>query len=93
MPGLGGLILLLVFVQTMVDSTNPEFGSGSNIGGIGLVFILGMVVLLSGVVFMLIYAMKNPSFFKGQVIKRGDDSQVTEVIEVFDDGSGYPINR
>lgn len=93
MPGLGGLILLLVFVQTMVDSTNPDFGSGSNIGGLGLVFILGMVVLLSGVVFMLIYAMKNPGFFKGQVIHRGDDSQVTEPIEVFDDGSGYPIDR
>lgn len=86
MPGLGGLILLLVFVQTMADSTDPGFGSGSEVGGIGLVFILGVVVLLSGVVFMMIYAHKNPGFFRGETIRRGDDSQVTAAVEVFDDG-------
>ncbi|MEB4613210.1 APC family permease, partial [Leucobacter sp. M11] len=41
LPGLGGIILLVVFVQTTVDSMDPEFGSGSNIAGIGLVGILG----------------------------------------------------
>lgn len=84
MPGVGGLILLLVFVQTMIDSTDPAFGSGSEIGGLGLVFILGVVVLLSGVVFMLVYSRIRPDFFRGERIQRGDDSQVTEAIELFD---------
>ena len=86
LPGLGGIMLLIVFVQTMIDSTNPEFGSGSNIAGLGLVFILGVTVLLSGVIFMLVYSRINPGFFKGQTIRKGDDSQVTEAIDVFDDG-------
>ncbi|MGO1537785.1 MAG: APC family permease [Leucobacter sp.] len=86
MPGLGGLILLLVFVQTMVDSMDPDFGSGSSIGGLGLVFVLGVVVLLSGAVFMLIYSRINPDFFKGTVLRKGDDSQLTGTVETFDDG-------
>lgn len=82
LPGIGGLLLLVTFVQTMVDSLKPEFGSGSNIGGVGLVGILGVGVLLLGVVLMLLHARSNPAFYKGETLRRGDDSQVTEKLDV-----------
>lgn len=84
LPGIGGVLLLVIFVQTTVDSMDPEFGSGSNIAGIGLVGILGVLVLAVGVVLMLVQARRNPAFFRGEVLRTGDDSQVTEPLEVFE---------
>lgn len=86
LPLIGGVVLLVVFVQTTVDSMNPEFGSGSNIGGIGLVGIIGIVVLGLGVVLMFIQARKSPDFFRGKVLPRADASTDTSAMPVFDDG-------
>lgn len=85
LPGLGGIFLLITFVQTTVDSFDPAFGSGSNIAGLGLVGILGVVVLLIGVVIMLVWARKSPEFFQGRVLGHGDDSTDAEELMVFDD--------
>ncbi|WP_167141906.1 APC family permease [Canibacter zhoujuaniae] len=85
LPGLGGVVLLVVFFKTMFDSINPEFGSGSNIGGVGLVFILGMVVISIGILLMILQAVREPGFFRGETLRKGDDAE-TQVIEVFDDG-------
>src|SRR6478735_5320141 len=71
-PLLGGVILLVMFVKTAYDSMDPGYGSGSSIGGLGLVFILGMGVILLGVVLMLVMARLRPEFFKGQVLSRGN---------------------
>lgn len=70
-PLLGGVILLVMFFKTAYDSMDPDYGSGSSIGGLGLVFILGMGVILLGVVLMLVMARLRPGFFKGQVLTRG----------------------
>ena len=67
-PLVGGLILAVLFVTTLVDSMDPAYGSGSSVGGIGLVFVLGMVILLSGVVVMLITAKRQPAFFRGEIL-------------------------
>ncbi|MGW9412889.1 APC family permease [Arthrobacter cupressi] len=69
-PVLGGIGLFVVFFQTAVDSWAPEFGSGSEIGGVGLVFILGVGILALGVVCMLIQARLRPGFFKGETIRQ-----------------------
>ncbi|MFF1829959.1 APC family permease [Paenarthrobacter sp. NPDC058040] len=63
-PLLGGVILLVMFVKTAVDSLDPAYGSGSSVGGIGLVFILGMGVILLGVVVMLVMYRVRPEFFR-----------------------------
>ncbi|WP_082500775.1 APC family permease [Agreia sp. Leaf244] len=70
-PLLGGIILAVIFVTTLIDSMNPDYGSGSNIGGLGLVFILGAFLLLAGVVLMFVMRAVNPAFFTGQTLKRG----------------------
>ncbi|GAA1767919.1 APC family permease [Agromyces humatus] len=69
-PLVGGVILGVLFFTTLIDSMNPDYGSGSNIFGLGLVFVLGMVVLLSGVVIMLWQWWKRPGFFRGETLTR-----------------------
>lgn len=86
LPGVGGLLLLVVFVQTTIDSLDPAAGSGSNIAGVGLVGVIGIVMLGIGVVLMLIQSRKSPRFFKGQVLSRTDATNDTAAMEVFNDG-------
>ena len=69
-PFLGGLILSVLFFTTLIDSMDPEYGSGSNIGGVGLVFVLGMVILLTGVVIMFWQRWKRPAYFRGETLSR-----------------------
>jgi amino acid transporter len=70
-PLVGGLILAVLFFTTIIESANPDYGSGSNIGGVGLVFILGMVIILTGIVVMLVQAKLRPEFFRGRLLARG----------------------
>lgn len=74
-PLLGGIILLLMFVKTAIDSMDPAYGSGSEIGGLGLVFILGIGVLLLGVVLMLVMYVRDPDFFRGKILHRGAEER------------------
>lgn len=69
-PLIGGLVLAALFFITLIDSMDPDYGSGSNIAGIGLVFILGVTVILLGVVVMLIQAAKRPAFFRGETLSK-----------------------
>ena len=70
-PLVGGIILAVLFFVTIKDSMDPDYGSGSNIGGVGLVFILGMTVIISGIVIMIIQAIRRPAFFRGETLSLG----------------------
>jgi amino acid transporter len=70
-PLVGGVLLLVFFVQTAVDSMDPEYGSGSQLFGVGLVFLLGVGVLALGVVVMFFQYRARPGFFRGESITRG----------------------
>ena len=69
-PFVGGLTLAAIFVQLVIDTTDPEYGSGGSIFGLGTVFVLGVGVLLLGVVFMVFWQAREPAFFRGEVLKR-----------------------
>ncbi len=86
LPAIGGILLLIVFVQTTIDSMDPSAGSGNNIGGVGLVGIIGVTVLGIGVVLMFLQSRVSKPFFKGQVLRRVDASEATGTVEAFDDG-------
>ncbi|MFD1504990.1 APC family permease [Georgenia yuyongxinii] len=81
-PLVGGLLLLVFFVQTSVDSMHPAYGSGSNVGGVGLVFILGVGILALGLVVMTVQYLRRPGFFRGATIVRGDSLSVHDHEEV-----------
>lgn len=70
MPGLGGIILSVIFVNTTISSLDPEFGSGADVCGVGLVFIMGAGVIALGVVVMVIMAFLYRPFFRGEVLQR-----------------------
>jgi amino acid transporter len=70
-PLLGGLGLGAVFLKTLIDARSPDYGSGANIGGVGLVLILGVGLIAIGAVLMLFQRAKDPTFFRGEVIAKG----------------------
>jgi hypothetical protein len=63
-------MLVVTFFTTAVDSIDPAFGSGSEIGGIGLVFLIGVGVIGLGVVLMLLQRARHPEFFRGETLRR-----------------------
>jgi amino acid transporter len=69
LPLLGGLGLTAVLLVTLRDSFSPDYGSGAEIGGVGLVFILGVGLILSGLILMVIQRAKDPAFFRGETLK------------------------
>lgn len=68
-PLIGGIILFGIFGLSLVESWTPgATGSGSQIGGVGLVFILGVSVILLGVVVMIVQYVRSPGFFRGETL-------------------------
>ncbi len=67
-PLVGGVVLGVLFVTTLVDSMDPEYGSGSNVFGVGLVFVLGVTVILLGVAVMIWQSVVRPDFFRGKTL-------------------------
>lgn len=77
-PLVGGIVLLVMFFQTAFDSLDPDYGSGSSLGGMGMVFVLGMGVLAIGVVLMLWTRLRHPAFFRGETLPRADSTNDTD---------------
>lgn len=67
-PLVGGAILAVLFVTTLIDSMDPAYGSGAEIGGVGIVFILGMLIIVVGIVLMVWQSIKRPAFFRGETL-------------------------
>ncbi|MFP5314615.1 MAG: APC family permease [Actinomycetes bacterium] len=78
-PLLGGIGLVVVFLQTAVDSWDPAFGSGSEIFGVGLVFVIGVGIIVLGVVVMFLVRRTHPGFFRGETLRR--DTPALEVAD------------
>ena len=75
-PLLGGLMLAVVFVISVIDSFDPANGSGASVGGVGLVFILAVGLLALGVVLMLVNRVRNPAFFRGEVLRQDTPAMI-----------------
>lgn len=69
-PLLGGGILSVIFLQTAIDSASPSFGSGSHVGGLGLVFVIAMIITVLGLVLMMLSRLRAPAFFLGMTLHR-----------------------
>jgi hypothetical protein len=67
-PLVGGAILAVLFFTTLIDSMDPAYGSGSEVFGVGLVFILGMLIIVVGIVTMIWQSVRRPAFFRGQTL-------------------------
>jgi amino acid transporter len=74
-PLVGGVILAVIFVTTLIDSADPAYGSGSSLFGVGLVFVLGVLIIVVGVVIMVWQFFVRPAFFRGETL--GMDAPVS----------------
>ena len=71
LPLIGGLGLWFVFFVTLKDSASPDYdGSGVAIFGLGVVFVLGLGLILLGVVLMFVMRMRDKAFFQGRTLNR-----------------------
>ena len=78
LPLLGGLGLLFVFVVTLKDSFSPDYGSGASIGGVGLVFIIGVGLILFGLVLIALCRRSDPAFFRGETLRTDTPALVVD---------------
>ncbi|MDU0479221.1 APC family permease [Staphylococcus chromogenes] len=85
-PAIGGTLLLVFFFQTSYDAMDPSYGSGSQLFGIGLVFLLGVAVMLVGLITMALTWWRSPGFFRGESLRKGVPSDglvtVDEVLKL-----------
>ncbi len=78
LPGLGGLMLTAVFLQTLKDMWDPAYGSGSAVFGVGSVFVIGVGLLLLGAVLMFWMQRRGPAFFRGEVLTKETPALVVQ---------------
>lgn len=69
LPLVGGLMLTFVFAVTLKDAFSPDFGSGGSIAGVGLVFILGVGLILFGFVLIAVLRVRQPAYFRGETLR------------------------
>jgi amino acid transporter len=77
-PVIGGLMLAWILYVSVTDSFDPDYGSGADIAGVGLVFILAVGILALGAVLMLLWRARRPEFFKGETLKHDTPSLVMD---------------
>ena len=77
-PLLGGLGLGAVLVITLRDSASPDYGSGAEIFGVGLVLILGVGLILLGFALMLAWRSVSPAFFRGETLQKDTPTIVAD---------------
>lgn len=103
LPLVGGLTLMVMFVETLIDSIDPSYGSGSAMfatryvdgvaqDGIGVVFVAGVLILGVGVVLMILQAIRAPGFFRGEQIEVGSVLQEQDML-AFDAETGSPASN
>ncbi|MNG99392.1 Putrescine importer PuuP [compost metagenome] len=69
-PLVGGVILSVIFVRTAIDSASPDFGSGSHVGGLGLVFVIAAIISVLGIGLMMLSRMRAPAYFLGATLRQ-----------------------
>ena len=69
---------------------DPAYGSGSQILGLGLVFVLTVGLIVLGLVLMMIQRLLDPAFFRGEVLAVSDavSDDAAEAEEAEESGPG-----
>ncbi len=70
LPLVGAVVLVIGGLIEAYNMTDPEYGSGGSVLGIGTVFIVGILLLLLGIPLMLWWNLKAPAFFRGETLQR-----------------------
>ncbi|MGV9824457.1 APC family permease [Gordonia sp. NPDC003429] len=95
LPGLGGIVLLVVFVYGLIQYAKPSWltddnGNNVTILGIGAVAVVGIGALLLGVVVMIVWWVMRPDFFRGETLPRRSHDLLLEPAYGSDPKFGLP---
>jgi len=82
MPGLDRVLLFIILIKTTISSLDPDFGSGADIGGVGLVFIMGVGVLAIRLVTMIMMSVLHCPFFRWGSAQTGHAASTARKIDV-----------
>lgn len=69
LPGVAALILIPVGIVEAYQMAQPENSETASLGGVGIVFIIGVGSLMFGVLLMILWNLKAPAFFRGETLK------------------------
>ena len=64
------MILSVIFARTAIDSASPDFGSGSHVGGVGLVFVIAAIISVLGIGLMMLSRLRAPAYFLGATLRQ-----------------------
>lgn len=78
LPAVAAVVLTAVMVLEAYNMTDPEYGSGSSIAGVGTVFIVGVLGMLLGAPLMAAWNLRAPAFFRGRTLRRQQAHWVDE---------------
>lgn len=70
LPAIAALILLYVVVVEARHMMDPDYGSGSSLLGVGMVFIIGVIGMLLAIPLMALIGAREPAFFRGRTLPR-----------------------
>jgi amino acid transporter len=70
LPAASALLLIGVMVLEAINMTDPDYGSGNSVRGIGTVFIVGVIGMLLGAPLMALWNLRSPSFFRGETLRK-----------------------
>jgi amino acid transporter len=81
LPLVGGVILLIAFLESAKEMFADDYGTTSFLG-IGGVFLIGIGTLLLGMVLMEVYNWFAPAYFRGEILTADTQVVVTDEGEV-----------
>lgn len=68
LPGIGAVVMISAGLREAYNMTDPDYGSGGSVAGIGTVFIVGVLTLLLGVPLMVAWRTRAPAFFRRETL-------------------------
>jgi amino acid transporter len=68
LPAIAAIVLTTVALLQAWNMLDPNYGSSGSIAGVGMVFIIGVMTLLCGVILMTLWNIREPTFFRGETL-------------------------
>lgn len=70
LPAIGAVVMVSAGIREAYNMTDPDYGSGGSVAGVGTVFIVGVLTLLLGVPLMVAWRTRAPAFFRRETLPR-----------------------
>lgn len=81
LPASAAIVLTAVAILQAWHMLDPEYGSSGSIGGVGAVFVIGVMTLLFGVLLMMLWNLRAPAFFRGETLPPERAHRVADTVD------------